>query len=39
MCAVAEEKEFCSGWCMSNAKDEAPPCGCGHPICEQIYKR
>ncbi len=39
MCVVAESKPYCSGWCEENARDEVPPCGCGHPICEQIYKR
>jgi hypothetical protein len=39
MCAVPEEKEYCSIWCEKNAREEAPPCSCGHAICEQIYKR
>lgn len=39
MCVVPEGKQFCSEWCQSNARDEGPPCGCGHAICEQIYKR
>lgn len=39
MCVVPEGKPYCSDWCQTNAADHAPPCGCGHPICEQIYKR
>lgn len=39
MCAVPEGKEFCSAWCEANARNERPPCSCGHLICEQIYKR
>ena len=39
MCAVPEGKEFCSEWCAANARNERPPCSCGHAICEQIYKR
>jgi hypothetical protein len=39
MCAVPEGKEYCSTWCEKNAREESPPCSCGHAICEQIYKR
>ncbi len=39
MCAVPEGKEYCSTWCEKNAREETPPCSCGHAICEQIYRR
>jgi len=39
MCAVQENKPYCSAWCAERARDEALACACGHPICEQIYKR
>jgi hypothetical protein len=39
MCAVPEGKKYCNEWCEDNARDEMPPCSCGHAICEQIYRR
>ena len=39
MCAVPEGKHYCCDWCQKNARDEIPPCSCGHALCEQIYKR
>jgi hypothetical protein len=39
MCAVQQNQSYCSEWCAESTRDQAPPCGCGHPICEQIYKR
>jgi hypothetical protein len=39
MCAVPDGKEYCGEWCEKHGREELPPCRCGHPVCEQIYKR
>jgi hypothetical protein len=39
MCRVEGGGRYCGPWCEEHAREEAAPCGCGHPICEQIYNR
>ncbi len=37
MCVVDDKNKFCSDWCRESVKEIMQPCGCSHPICQEIY--